>query len=200
MEEMECNDLVKTARKFDSSSGSARALEVIEFASLCMTQVKSTLKGASAKLEKGQLPSYGSIPVAMVDALSEIAQDQESDWRRIWTALSEVRRLPKVKVFRRELLNEMHKVLRSTYDGAYESLSDAAWSIRDQARHEIRKLDHRLISRTLLVKGLEFDHCVVLKAEEWDAKSLYVAMTRGSQTLSILTANGAPVINYSGAG
>jgi len=41
---------------------------------------------------------------------------------------------------------------------------------------------------------------VVLKAEEWDAKSLYVAMTRGSQTLSILTANGAPVINYSGAG
>ena len=33
---------------------------------------------------------------------------------------------------------------------------------------------------TLLVKGLEFHHAVVLDADAYDARNLYVALTRGS--------------------
>ena len=38
----------------------------------------------------------------------------------------------------------------------------------------------------LLVKGLEYDHAVVLDADSLDAKHLYVAMTRGSKSLTII--------------
>jgi DNA helicase-2/ATP-dependent DNA helicase PcrA len=43
-----------------------------------------------------------------------------------------------------------------------------------------------LIGTTLLVKGLEYDHAVILDADALDAKDLYVAMTRGSKSLTII--------------
>lgn len=45
------------------------------------------------------------------------------------------------------------------------------------------------MSRTLLIKGLEFDHALVLSADELDARNLYVALTRGSRSLTVLTAS-----------
>ena len=43
------------------------------------------------------------------------------------------------------------------------------------------------VSRTLLVKGLEYDHAIVLDADKLDTKQLYVALTRGSHRLTILS-------------
>lgn len=54
-------------------------------------------------------------------------------------------------------------------------------------RHTGRPIRHRkLIGTTLLVKGLEYDHAVILDADTLDAKDLYVAMTRGAKTLTII--------------
>jgi len=55
-------------------------------------------------------------------------------------------------------------------------------------RHTGRPISHRkLIGTTLLVKGLEYDHAVILEADILDAKDLYVAMTRGSKSLTIIS-------------
>ena len=40
----------------------------------------------------------------------------------------------------------------------------------------------------LLVKGLEYDHAVILDADAPDAKDLYVDMVRGSKSLAIVGA------------
>ena len=54
-------------------------------------------------------------------------------------------------------------------------------------RHTGRPISHRkLIGTTLLVKGLEYDHAVILDADALDVKGLYVAMTRGSKSLTII--------------
>lgn len=37
-----------------------------------------------------------------------------------------------------------------------------------------------------MVKALEYDHAVILDADSLDAKNLYVAMTRGAKTLTIV--------------
>jgi len=37
------------------------------------------------------------------------------------------------------------------------------------------------------VKGLEFDHAVVLDADEMNANNLYVALTRGAKTLTVVS-------------
>ena len=48
------------------------------------------------------------------------------------------------------------------------------------------------VGTTLLVKGLEFHHAVVLDADAYDAKNLYVALTRGAKSLTVVSR--APVI------
>ncbi len=51
-----------------------------------------------------------------------------------------------------------------------------------------RTIDKRTIATTLLAKGLEFDHAVILDASQIaDAENMYVAMTRGAKSLTILT-------------
>ncbi len=92
------------------------------------------------------------------------------------------------KTFRSELLGEMQKTLRLAASMPDTAWDDVAWEVRDSARREGRTLERRLVSRTLLIKGLEFDHAIVLNADELDEKNLYVAMTRGSRTLTLLTA------------
>ena len=45
----------------------------------------------------------------------------------------------------------------------------------------------RCIGSTLLVKGLEFDHAVILRGQNWgSSKDLYVALTRGSKSVTLL--------------
>jgi DNA helicase-2/ATP-dependent DNA helicase PcrA len=68
-----------------------------------------------------------------------------------------------------------------------ENLTEAAKKYQRDMRHTGRPISHRkLIGTTLLVKGLEYDHAVVLDADTLDAKDLYVAMTRGSKSLTII--------------
>jgi DNA helicase-2/ATP-dependent DNA helicase PcrA len=43
------------------------------------------------------------------------------------------------------------------------------------------------VGTTLLVKGLEFHHAVILDADALDTKNLYVALTRGSKSLTIVS-------------
>lgn len=44
-----------------------------------------------------------------------------------------------------------------------------------------------------MLKALEYDHAVILDADSLDAKNLYVAMTRGAKTLTIVWGAAAPV-------
>lgn len=74
-----------------------------------------------------------------------------------------------------------------------KSSTDHLVDIRNRLRHSGRKQRKALLSRTLLVKGLEYDHVVVANADAiGDHKDLYVAITRPRKTLTILS--NSPVI------
>jgi hypothetical protein len=58
-------------------------------------------------------------------------------------------------------------------------------------KYQSRSSIYRCIGSTLLVKGLEFDHAVVLRTSNWQSswgnhRDLYVALTRGSKTTTLL--------------
>lgn len=70
-------------------------------------------------------------------------------------------------------------VLKIHIDGVGANLTEAANKYQRDMRHTGRPISHRkLINTTLLVKGLEYDHAVILDVDALDAKDLYVAMTR----------------------
>ncbi len=57
--------------------------------------------------------------------------------------------------------------------------------VRNRSRRLGRILPRCAVGTTLLVKGLEFDHAVVLDTDAYDARNLYVALTRGAKSLTV---------------
>ena len=58
-------------------------------------------------------------------------------------------------------------------------------------KYQSRSNVYRCIGSTLLVKGLEFDHSIILRGPDWQRswgnhKDLYVALTRGSKTTTLI--------------
>lgn len=71
---------------------------------------------------------------------------------------------------------------------------DTSADLKSLYAHEISKRKYqsrsnvfRCIGSTLLVKGLEFDHTVILRGQHWgNSKDLYVALTRGSKSVTLV--------------
>ena len=70
------------------------------------------------------------------------------------------------------------------------TLKEAAEKYHSEFRHKGRPMNRRnVIGTTLLVKGLEFDHAIVLEADSLSKKELYVALTRGAKSLTIISSS-----------
>lgn len=192
MEPVDSPDLMKWARKLEAARGPSRAQVLIDFAELCITQVGTRLDTAGKAYAAGKLPTIRSTtrePEAVAALSSAVATDDASTLR---AAMQAIRAIPGGILHRRELWVDMDRALaRSEVDPA-TPLVDHAWQVRDVGRQRGRRVETRTVSRTLLVKGLEFDHALVLDADALDVNNLYVAITRGRTSLTVLSAG--PVV------
>ncbi len=90
-------------------------------------------------------------------------------------------------IYRRELYSVLCAALRVVVSGGEKSLSDAIWDVQNRRRHAGRRFGKRSIGSTLLVKGLEFDHAIIVDVEQLTRNELYVALTRGSHTVTVIS-------------
>lgn len=194
METVECADLINWSNKFEDTHGPDRAIALIDFTKKCISRLPQFLNTLRERILKGQnyspqRPDFKKV----ADAIGDIIMNDEI--RCVLSAMIAIDELNEYLVYaRRELWNEMKKTLRSSAVENECHLADAAWNIRDSGRKVGRRVDKKTISTTLLIKGLEFDHAVILNADELeDSENFYVAMTRGSKSLTVLSEN--PVIN-----
>lgn len=185
MEEMDCADLLSAARELDTSTGPARALACIAFAKTCMTGLNNATSSLEATLRRGAVPRITARCAHPDLYLAAAAVAGDEDMRGIHALMLALRGHGEY-LFRRELWDEMIRSLRAHARGSALSLRDAAWRARDITRRIGRREDRRTISRTLLVKGLEYDHAIVLKADELNAKNAYVALTRGRSSVTVI--------------
>jgi hypothetical protein len=187
MEEIDCADLLKWAGKIEEAAGSKRALRVIEFASRCMTVVSSELKPITERLKDGELEKLKKQKKHrdIAEALFRVAGD--ATLLPVPDALREIAKTPGRVLYRRELWRELGRALDLHLRNPEGTLREAAWRSRNRTRHAGRAIERRTVSRTLLVKGLEFDHAIVLNAGDHNAKNLYVALTRGARSLTVLS-------------
>ncbi len=187
MEEMDCQDLLATARALDAARSEAtKTLQLLSFAGKCMTKVSTHLSTARKAIEQGRSPIVrGGRATAAVQAVAAAAADATP--ANLLAALRQMPQLPDVVLYRAELYQEMCSTLHLMQRNEAATFSDAAWMARDRTRRRGRAAAPRVVSRTLLVKGLEFEHAVVLDfAELASAKEKYVALTRPRRTLTVL--------------
>jgi hypothetical protein len=190
MEEVECRDLLRWAHALDQAGAYERAAIVIDGASLCWTGMRGELRNIHDAFAAGRIPRSRKYP-QIVESLVNVIQNPD-DHSPILSSLEHCRTAGDI-LYRQELWREMRRALEAFHLGEFASLEDAAWHIRNQARREGRRLAPRIVSRTLLIKGLEFDHTVVADADSLDdPKNLYVALTRSARSLAIVA--NSPII------
>ena len=184
VEAIDEKDLYQFAKKLDSTEGCSRAIVLLDFAKKCMTKVSTELRSTRNAFSKGS-PPKGRKHREQIGALIAVAQDR--NYRSMVVALESFKLIPDAKVYRRELLREMIKAILTVEMGEAENLEEAAWIVRNRTRQIGRRLPRCAVGTTLLVKGLEFDHVVVLDADAYNSRNLYVALTRGSKSLAIIS-------------
>src|SRR5207237_6141992 len=86
----------------------------------------------------------------------------------------------------REVWTGLRQAAGACVSGSARSLRRIAWEHRDLLRRTGRKPPRHCLATPLLVKGLEFDHALILDAADFpDAESLYVCLTRASRSVTL---------------
>lgn len=185
IEPIESDDLLKFAESMSSGGGAQKASAAIEFAGKCMTVAASTLRGAQQTILKGGKPKSKkaelSGPLAALDKVVAT-----NGLGAVAEAIEIMKNMPKAVVYRRELLDEGLRGLREHDPSKHQSVADAFWAVRNRTRQMGRRILRCSVGRTLLIKGLEFDHAIILDVDALSAKDLYVALTRGCKSLTVL--------------
>lgn len=190
MEEIECRDLLSWAHNLDHADKNECCQYIIDGAGKCWTRLKGELRSISKAYKEGRFPRSRKYP-QIVEKLNLI-KDPKEDSGILLDSLRECQHAGDV-LYRHELWQDMQRVLNIYQEDEFDSYEDAAWYIRNHARRQERNLANHIVSRTLLIKGLEFDHVIIANADQLDdPQNLYVALTRCRQSLVVFS--NSPII------
>lgn len=189
MEELEGNRLLAVATRIDGDDGVAAARAVIDLAAGCHASLPAQLASKGRAMETGTFPNFTAANQA-AGALAPLRSlSQELSAENTVAAIEGIDALGGT-LFGKEAWKDFGHAARLWAEAPDDhTMTSAVRAVRDRARLLGRHNERRSISRTLLVKGLEYDHCVVNRAHELNACELYVAMTRGRRSLTVLSAS-----------
>lgn len=180
-------DLLKLGAKLAKADGPTVVAELVEFVAERMTGMGTEIRPMveAIKAGRGTLRfSKNREHAARLDALAKAPTPanalawldgvlaHKKDW---W-------------LYRRECVFQLRAALRECVEPTLRGLPDAVAASRTRARHRGRQTHRRTIGTPLLVKGLEFDHAVLLwEPDHLSVEGLYVAITRASKSLTIVS-------------
>ena len=122
---------------------------------------------------------------SFIDALSLLQKDPT------YQTLLEVKSVPSqmklVRCTHREAWRDIFGAIEYSFEGNSQNMVTNLATVRSKAKYIDRRLPRSIISRTLIVKGLEFDHVVLADLEKFsDPRHLYVALSRATKSVTIL--------------
>lgn len=162
-----------------------RLRKLVAFGKKCMTAVGDNLPATVARGDYTRIRKNTRSRAVACAANAYLAEPSSGNAARFLGSLDA---LSDTRVIRADLFNRMNGVLRQHALQPDLTLREAAERYHSEFRHRGRPVGRRrLIGTTLLVKGLEFDHAIVLDAASLARKELYVALTRGARSLTVIS-------------
>ncbi len=185
IEPMDCRELATTVETIQGSTGMARFVAVLDFASKCMTgtenaKLKQAVQARASGGRRGQKKFGDLFPIT--DKMIQSGSDEA-----ILAFLTAMRNRPETYLYRREMFYAMAAALKIKVARKRESLPEVVVEVQNQIRHSGRRLAKRSIGSILLVKGLEFDHSVIIHTAKMSRKDWYVALTRASKSICVIS-------------
>jgi DNA helicase-2/ATP-dependent DNA helicase PcrA len=180
VEAVDLKDLVTFAAQLDLHAPGALA-RIADFAQSVMTNV-----GAADLVRRVQSLQRGTARNApsAVESVA-VAFDASPTFACAVDLLVEIGKQAGTRTHRPAVLRACIRAMQLCHATPDLTFHDAAVRMREQNRLIGRPLPRRAVGSTLLLKGLEAEVAVVLNADALDRRNLYVAMTRGSHSLTI---------------
>ncbi len=186
VEPLDSKDLKITIAGLMNQCVYKKAFSLLKIAGMCFSGISETvLKQEFKAMEEKRLPKRRN-PIYITEPLKSFIG--KGDLRSMVALVECFNSFPKSYLYRKELYYEILKILKESINSGI-ALDDALVKVRDNTRRLGRRIPKRSIARTLLIKGLEFDHAVILNADKFDANNLYVALTRASKTITIFSSS-----------
>ena len=195
-EEIEGKDLLKICGDIDRLDSQRVALELLKFVQSCATGVSSGLKRIEEKIGNCD---YNMSKIRTYRDLAELLLSvvEMKSHVNCYNFVCGVEKYSEFIIFRKELWYEFKRVLRHcvSHDGV--SSVEIARKFRSAIGLSKKYEFDYIVSRVLLIKGLEFDQVIVLDADILTKKEFYVAISRARKRLVILSKK--PVLLFSGS-
>jgi hypothetical protein len=183
VEPVDLTDLMQAVGPIAVATGADRVTRAIVYAASIMTGIDQALFDHLQVVADGQAAPNGAAELAFLAALAA------PSWRLVGRMLEALADDPVRRVFRPELLSALCEGARRA-EAMGGDLRAGVLAIREARRVTGRALPKVGIGSTLLLKGLEADHAMIQDATGLNARHLYVAMSRASRSLAVLSSRG----------
>jgi hypothetical protein len=158
VEPVSCKPLAKHAKLIEQSSDAQRLSAVLEFVKLCVVGLRTDFSKSVESHQFGRRagrPKFGEL----IDIGNRTTQP--NGMMHVLDLVEGLLGRDDIFPYRRELLKMMLSALRTARTTGV-SLSEAAADVEAKARHLGRHLARRSVGSTLLLKGLEFEHVIIV--------------------------------------
>ncbi|BCN69579.1 hypothetical protein RE943_30520 [Prescottella equi] len=156
------------------------------FAKACVVGLSGIDAAVLGRLAKGEGITHYVRPgiETVLCALDQLRVNPT--YAQLAAAADVIRGTEGLRVYRWEAWNDTREAIMMTADNGERAVDNLA-RVRDRLRRTGRRKESRIASRTLLVKGLEYDHVVIADLSKMrDPCNLYVALSRARKSVTVL--------------
>ena len=180
-------ELLQLSVELVHADGPTVVAALVEFVSQRMTGMGTALRTAVDAIEAGRGVLRITKNREHADRLSTLANPPTPANALAWLS-GVLANKDDWWLYRRECVFQLREALGHCTDETFAELPDMVAAARTRARHRGRHTHRRTIGTPLLVKGLEFDHAVLLwEPDHLSVQGLYVALTRASKSLTVVS-------------
>lgn len=184
VEPVDLSDIMAAAFEIDNLSGLNLANHLLTFFTTMITGVgKANLMQRMTVILAGR----NRAPATEIElAVKRIIE--QGDNNAIANLISCLELSADTRVFRRGAFSVIKNAVSLCLSDPTKSIKQAVEMLREQRRHQgDRRIPTRAIGSTLLLKGLEADHALILDAGVMNANNLYVALSRGAKSVTVFS-------------
>jgi len=186
IEEIESKVLCDYVRKLENNTTpNARVIATIELMEKCCTRIKKALCATVIKGELTQIREKTKNPQVAEVVNKYLVSTKLQD---LFGAILTIVKIPEVKITRRDLFYRLKGFFEMFFSQKEQSLSATLKKYQTVFRRKGRFLkQNKILATPLLIKGLEYDHAILLDPDSMKSKELYVALTRATESITIIT-------------
>ena len=184
-------DLIELAEQIDKSTDT-NSLFTIIFMGLKKMMTGLDIHALIKRLESIQKGRNRNPSTPMEQAVIHFLNQNDAKSHRelIKEVIIKINAADSVRTYRKSACTALMEIVSLSVDSPEKTMKECAENIRERRRHQgDKRISHRAIGSTLLLKGLEANHVMILDATEMSPQDLYVALSRGAKSIVVFSNN-----------